>query len=150
MVSLFGSRNANDQRMDERIDERFGLLSNRLDFIEYDRLVRLESNVDHLKRCETTMVLSENRMSLLQAKLGSLACDLDKLKERVDGPAQPAALQTPVPTAPPLALMPLRNREHDLMDFVEFHNSGEPLLHLPSTPPPGILSATEKAPTLQH
>ena len=65
MVSLFGRNdNATEQWVDHRIDEKFGLISNRIDFVEFDRLVRLESNMDRVKRLETTSMLTENRISL--------------------------------------------------------------------------------------
>ena len=69
MVSLFG-------RNDDRVDEIFGRLTRRLDLLEFDKVVTLESQIEsqieHQKHTSTSFGLMENRLSVLQAKISTL------------------------------------------------------------------------------
>ena len=129
-----------------RVDDLFGALTRRFDFLEYDKFATLEtqmaSHADHQKHTSTSFMLMENRMSLLQAKLSSIQGMQTKQAHEIE-----TLTKLKVPSEklidlsevlPVIATPSPRRHETDLMQFVEFHERGEPLL-------PGISSPDDDA-----
>ena len=89
MASLFGGRSR-----DERLDERFDMIVRRLDVLEFDKIPIAESKADRIIPLENAHVVTNNRMSLLTAKLASFERRFDNyINTHAVAPSSTQALQ---------------------------------------------------------